>query len=187
MCRMAKSADLDPVKIELMHGPLSCKQKYADFFNCDIEFNAAESRLFFNLEDTKAILPASNSDLTKINERALIDTIDKLHENDLSGKVAKVVSEHLTSGGLNDKKVAESLFMSSRTLNRKLASEGVTYKQILENVRQSLAREYISNDNISLIEISYLLGFSDQSAFTRAYKRWTGVAPGKARKNRLEP
>jgi AraC-like DNA-binding protein len=73
--------------------------------------------------------------------------------------------------------------MSSRTLQRKLSTEGKTFKQILKSVRKKLAMEYLKDERLSFSEISYLLGFSEQSSFTRAFKNWTGVSPTQARQS----
>jgi len=72
--------------------------------------------------------------------------------------------------------------MSTRTLQRRLSEEGFTYKQLLESVRHTLAEQYIRDERLSLNEISYLLGFSEQSSFSRAFKRWTGKSPSQTRK-----
>ena len=87
----------------------------------------------------------------------------------------------LVDGDISDGKVDDSLFISTRTLQRRLSEEGHTYKQHLENVRRTLAEEYIRDERLSLNEISYLLGFSEQSSFSRAFKRWTGTTPSQAR------
>ena len=67
--------------------------------------------------------------------------------------------------------------MSSRNLQRKLAVEGVTFRELVQTVRQELAEAYLVRGSFTLGEITYLLGFSDQSSFSRAFKRWTGSTP----------
>ena len=70
--------------------------------------------------------------------------------------------------------------MSERTLRRKLVDEGLAFRELLDRVRQDLCILYVMEDKRSLSEIALLLGYSDLSAFTRAYKRWYDVAPSKA-------
>ena len=105
-----------------------------------------------------------------------------MHEDDFSRKVERAIAELLPSGDISDDKVADALFMSTRTLQRRLSEEGLTYKQLLESVRHTLAGQYIRDEKLSLNEISYLLGFSEQSSFSRAFKRWTGTSPSEARR-----
>jgi AraC-like DNA-binding protein len=68
--------------------------------------------------------------------------------------------------------------MSDRTLQRRLEDLGISYSDILGEVRHELSREYLREPDVSIAEVAWLLGFSDQSAFGRAFKRWTGQSPG---------
>jgi AraC-like DNA-binding protein len=85
------------------------------------------------------------------------------------------------SGGVVDEKVAETLHMSERRLQRRLNEVGTTFRTLLEGVLKDLASTYVSDPDIELVEDALLLGFSDQSAFSRAFKRWTGFSPSKVR------
>ena len=71
--------------------------------------------------------------------------------------------------------------MSNRTLQRKLKEEGVSFSHILQESRIQLAKSYLRQPNRSVIEVCYLLGFSEPSAFSRAFKRWTGDSPASYR------
>ncbi|MEJ2309275.1 MAG: AraC family transcriptional regulator [Gammaproteobacteria bacterium] len=181
MCRAAKAGAVYPAMVQLMHGELPCLQAYRHYFGCEPEFDQPRSALWFELEKVNEPLPAVNKELAKINEHALLDYLDQLHKEDLTRKVERAIAELLVDGEISDGKVAESLFISTRTLQRRLAEDGLTYKQLLENVRRTLAEEYIRDERLSLNEISYLLGFSEQSSFSRAFKRWTGTSPSEAR------
>jgi len=90
----------------------------------------------------------------------------------------------LPQGNANATHVAQQLHMSQRTLERKLASEGTTFKQLLDEMRRRLALEYVSTRNFGLSEIAFLLGFSQQAAFHRAFKRWTSQTPLEYRRAR---
>jgi AraC-like DNA-binding protein len=78
--------------------------------------------------------------------------------------------------------VAKRLAMSERTLQRRLAEAGTSYVDLLSEVRSDLAKDYLKSSRTSLTEIAWLLGFSEQSAFSRAFKRWTGSSPAQYRK-----
>ena len=80
-------------------------------------------------------------------------------------------------------RLAESLGLSTRTLQRKLAALGLSYRGLLEKTRYELALRYLDDPRKSVTEITFLLGFSEQSAFTRAFKRWNGKAPSDYRQS----
>lgn len=73
--------------------------------------------------------------------------------------------------------LAANFNTSARSLQRKLQEEGVTYQQIVDTIRKSLALHYLQSGNYPLKEISYILGYNEISAFNRAFKRWTGTTP----------
>ena len=83
----------------------------------------------------------------------------------------------ISSGGITEKQIAECLNLSLRSLQRKLEDKGYNYKNLLEETRRELAEQYIRNSNLSISEITYMLGFSEPSNFSRAFKRWTGKSP----------
>jgi AraC-like DNA-binding protein len=72
--------------------------------------------------------------------------------------------------------------MSTRTLQRRLRQQGIVYARLLEEVRRHLSSKYLADGNLSLGEIAYLLGYSESSAFNRAYRRWTGRTPSADRR-----
>jgi len=91
------------------------------------------------------------------------------------------VIEQFPSGGISEDTAAIALNVSTRTLQRRLREAGQSFGQLTEAVRQELALNYILDPSISLGEISYLLGFSEPSSFSRAFRRWTGKTPRQMR------
>lgn len=87
----------------------------------------------------------------------------------------------LASGELNIDRVARELAMSRQTLYRRLKAEGVTFEEIVDAKRRSLAIRFLGIHRISVKAAAYKLGFSDPAAFSRAFKRWTGVSPSRYR------
>jgi AraC-like DNA-binding protein len=74
--------------------------------------------------------------------------------------------------------------VSVRTLQRKLVATGTTFREVSETVRGRLAEGYLTDPGVSIAEVAFLLGFSDQSSFNRAFRRWTGESPGRWRRGR---
>ena len=181
MCRAVYGEDLDPVEVRFQHSAPSCKGDYYGFFRCPVRFASDASAILFSRADVDRPLPAANRELAQANDRILTDFLSKLRKDDLITRVKTAIAEDLPSGSPSDKVIAKSVFMSPRTLNRKLTSQGTNYSQLLEAVRHELAEQYVADPSLSLSEISFLLGFSELSAFSRAFKRWTGDAPSAAR------
>jgi AraC-like DNA-binding protein len=94
--------------------------------------------------------------------------------------VSRIV-EHLPDGPPNQKQIAATMNVSNRTLQRKLRDEGTSFIDLLQDARLNLAKKYLSQPQRSIVEIAYLLGFSEPSTFSRAFKRWTGSAPAEFR------
>jgi AraC-like DNA-binding protein len=111
----------------------------------------------------------------------MIEYLGKLDKDNIIDRVAAVMIDMLPSGGIIDEKVAEQLNMSGRSLQRRLKEAGTTFRTLLEGVRKDLASTYVRDPDVELVEIAFLLGFSDQSAFSRAFKRWTGITPSEFR------
>jgi len=91
----------------------------------------------------------------------------------------------LPHGTVRASEIATRLGLSRRTSARRLAFEGVTFSEVLESLRGDLARQYLSDPDLSISRIAWLLGYQEVSAFTHAFKRWTGKTPREARGSRL--
>ena len=107
-----------------------------------------------------------------------------LDRNDIIARVQSAVLEQLPHGNISDDSLAEALHMSARTMHRKLTDEGQNFRNLLVEVRRNLAELYIMDNSLTLTEISMLLGFSEPSSFSRAFKSWTGSAPSEIRQLR---
>lgn len=143
--------------------------------------------LSFGCEDSGFALPKTALDLDlKSADLRLLPTADELAEaalralprpSELSRTVASQV-EPLLPGGAAIGAVARAMHMSDRTLQRRLDSEGASFSEIVDQVRERLARQWLRDERRTLSEITYALGFSDLATFSRAFKRWTGKPPG---------
>jgi len=80
--------------------------------------------------------------------------------------------------------IARSLGVSQRSLARRLATEGATFSDVLEGLRSDLARQYLADEGLTVSQVAWLLGYQEISAFTHAFKRWTGMTPREARASR---
>lgn len=178
MCRRVYGADLDPVEVTFLHpDPGAEMGKFYGFFRCAMRFGASVSSMTFSAEALDKPLPASNRELALAQDRVLREFVAKLRRDDIVSRTKSTISDYLPSENFTSEVVAKALHMSPRSLQRKLAAENTTFRKLVEAVRRELAESYLADGSFNLPEISYLLGFSSQSAFCRAFKRWTGLTP----------
>ena len=132
---------------------------------------------FSRLDATRPFLSA-NAGMWDFFEPELRRRLDDLGgEAALASKVRATLVELLPAGAGTTQGVARHLGISTRTLQRRLGDEGVTFQQVLADVREGLARHYLTQSSLSLTEIAFLLGYDDPNSFHRAFNRWTGHTP----------
>lgn len=136
-------------------------------------------------DESELSLPTVTSD--PVLFKVLCELLDRLHSElerpkDLRSQVEAVVVRTLQDGEPTVEAVAQTLRLSSRTLQRRLEEESVSVRGIVDEVRQQKAASLLENETISLDEVAWRLGFSQFSAFARAFKRWHGRSPGTVRK-----
>ena len=107
--------------------------------------------------------------------------------NTFCAAVVKEVEKLLPHGKAQKKTVARALGMSTRTFSRRLAAEETTYEEVVDQLRRSLALQYLKDPGMSLSQISWLLGYECSSSFSHAFRRWTGSSPSLARKGKPLP
>jgi AraC-like DNA-binding protein len=103
-------------------------------------------------------------------------------ESELVGRLNAAIGAELTGGNPRLESVARRLAMSPRTLQRRLADEGVQFNDVLDRMRLQAAKTYLSKRDVAGAEVAYLLGFAEQSSFNHAFKRWTGQTPTEYRR-----
>ncbi len=101
--------------------------------------------------------------------------------NDFLDVLSERIVDQLSSGRATIKKIAADLGTSERTLNRRLAEQGISFEQLVDDIRKDLAMSYLNEGNVQLQELAFLLGFSTHASFTSAFKRWTGKTPSETR------
>jgi AraC-like DNA-binding protein len=177
LCRMSYGDRLNPVEVSFRHAEPVETGAHFGFFRCPVRFGAARSAIVFARTDLERPLSSANRELARANDRILAELLVRLRDDRLVSRVKEAIIEELPSGSPSDEVIARAVHLSPRTLQRRLAAEGTSYSQILDAVRRELAEGYVADPARTLGEISYLLGFSEPSAFSRAFKRWTGAPP----------
>jgi len=159
----------------------------SSFFGGDVEFgadidDATFSRSILEIAVASAD-PYLNSLLIKQYEDVLVHR--KLNRNPFALTVENAIVPLLPHGKANAKDVARKVGMTPRTLARHLASEGLTFVKVLQELRLALAKRDLADRDLSITQIAWLLGYRDVSVFSNAFKRWTGMTPRAARQAML--
>jgi AraC-like DNA-binding protein len=135
------------------------------------------------LQDVDKRLTGSNDQLARLNEHIVVKYLAHSAKQDVVNRAKAAIIDGLSNGAVSETSIAEALHMTPRNLHRKLHKENTSFKLLLTEIRKELAQQYIQDRSKTLTEISYLLGFSEASSFSRAYKGWTGQAPSEARQS----
>ena len=181
LCRFNYGAHFKPVRIHLQRTQPSRPAPYEAFFNCALHFGSDETMLVLDKAIADSPLASFDASLSNLLDQQIADYLARIDKQDILSQVKSVIFQQLPSGDVLVEDVAVKLHLSVRTLKRKLQMENTSFKSLLAETRRELGERYIRDNNLSLTEISYLLGFSESSSFTRAFKNWTGVSPLKHR------
>jgi AraC-like DNA-binding protein len=181
LCRLNAGGDFTPLQVAFVHGAPDDPTPYEALFGCPVIFGADANEFSITLMDADRVLPSSNEVLAQMNERIVIQRLAQLDRDNVSGRVRAAIMELLPSGEVSDEAVADALHMTARTMHRRLKEDGESFRTLLTAVRRDLAEQYLADTSLTLTEITFLLGFSEMSSFSRAYKHWTGQPPSAAR------
>lgn len=177
-CReLHRDAGLNPLALSLERAEPVPSAAFAKVFRCPVAFRQAHNALDFARADIERPLPTANAESARSSDEVVLRYLDQLAACALSDQVRAVLVNALPSGELSQRDAARRVGMSPRNLQRRLIAEGTSYKQLIDETRLLLARGYVEEGRRSFQEIAYLLGFSEPSAFSRAFKRWTGSSP----------
>jgi|tagenome__1003787_1003787.scaffolds.fasta_scaffold20713700_1 AraC-like DNA-binding protein len=165
--------------VHMTHPAPQYVQEYERIFRMRVHFNSRWNALQLKDDSWATIQPRLPSrymsELLRGRADALLKTLDQA--GTIRAVVEKALLGTLATGQIEMDRIASRLGVSRPTLFRRLRDEGVTYRQIVSEVRCRIAADYLRKDGHSICETSRLLGFSDQASFSRAFKRWTGKSP----------
>lgn len=168
--------DIAPVVVEYNFPEPANAQVYEDTFGCPVHFDMPHNVMEFSDTDLVSALPANPPLVNGGGERVLA-TLAAAQPPTFSAKVQSLLASLLPKGPPHRDDVAARMMMSERTLQRRLAEEGTSFTNLVDDTRRELARQSLSAGELSLKMLSFQLGFSEPSAFYRACKRWFGMAP----------
>jgi AraC-like DNA-binding protein len=181
MCRTNFGRALKPRHVGFRHAAPADARPYETLFGCPITFGGDANRIVISRKQADFLLPTGNRQLAAVHDRMLAEELARLDRKDIMGRVRASLLARMTSGELSEEELASDLHMSRRSLQRRLAEADATYQSLVDDTRRDMALRYIQDPAKSATEITFLLGYSQQSAFTRAFRRWTGKSPSEYR------
>ena len=185
MCRSNFGHAFSPRRVEFRHVAPADASPYEALFTCPVSFGADSNRLLIAAAEADLPLPTGNRDLAAAHDRILVEQLARLDKNDVIARLRASLLERMTSGEFSEEDIARDLHMSRRSLQRRLAEADASYQSLVDQTRRDMALRYIEDPAKSATDITFLLGYSQQSVFTRAFRRWTGMSPSEYRSSKL--
>ena len=170
--------DCKPLYVQFRHErPAAGGGPYEQHFGCPVDFGYADATLVFARADMEAPLPGACPEIAQANDQLAASYLAKIERSDVVAMVRSAIVGLLSTGDCTRMRVASTLHLSEATLQQRLAQRNTSFQALLDDTRRELACNYIQQAAMSVTEITFLLGFTDVSNFTRAFKRWTGKSP----------
>lgn len=175
-----------PCRVDFVGEPLDLIDTYDEMLGCEVRFRQAIVRICYPLELLQQGIPRADPVLLELlieQAEAKLQAVDP-HEGDLR-KQRQMLLGLIPTGRVRIEDLAEQNGMSTRSLQRRLAASGSSFQALLDGTRQHLAKQYLGKAGLSIQEVAALLGYQEQSSFTRAFQQWTGETPGHFRRKLL--
>lgn len=180
--RRIAGPDAHPLRVDFSTPEPTDPTLFEDHFRCELRFGRPQELLVLPRAVMDRPTPRGHPELEQATEEMVVRYLALREKADILSQVRAALFECLPEGDVSAERIAGQLHMSTRTLRRRLDEEGMSFRSLLTDVRRALALRYIRDESLSLTEISYLLGFSEPSSFTRAFRGWTGSSPSEARR-----
>lgn len=171
-----------PTEVQFMHAQPENIAPYRQFFNAPLRFNAENNAVVFSKHWLYSMLFDNDPELNKLLQKH-IDSLELIYADDLAGKISSVLRSTLLSDQSDAEHIASIFSMHSRTMNRKLNKLGTNFQTLVDSGRFEIARQMLENSSKTISQIAEVLRYTDASAFTRAFRRWSGVSPKKWRES----
>ncbi len=182
VARRGSRRHIVPRRVELKRDA-PCDRQHEMYFGCRVQFNAPRNVLVLNRDDLDSDFPDYNADLIRIILPSLDNAVrDQCARQSLREEVKRVLKRTFACGRPAIRTVARELCIGERTLQRRITEEGTSFRTLLLEARQELARDLLSDQNTTVEEAAYLLGFCDAKSFYRAFRDQEGMTPSQWRR-----
>jgi len=158
------------------------RDMYEAHFHCSVKFKATQNVLIFSKSDIELPFVTYNADLlATVAPQLEAELTEQLAEKTLTEQAKGILKQVLAGQRPGIQDLARELHLSTRTLQRRLTEQGITFQRLLDEARHELARHYLLHSSRELNETAYLLGYEDANSFFRAFHHWEGISPGQWR------
>lgn len=176
LMRWIAQGELKIAKVCFSHAAVDARDEFSRFFGCSISYDAPRTRLTFEKADLLRPIMSSDEELASMLESAAQRFLEQRMAGRFAIRVRDLMIAQLPDEVPTKARTAKLLGMTERTLLRRLKDEGTTFAEVLKQLREEMAFRYLRR-GLCLSEVAYLLGFSDNGTFSRAFKDWTGRRP----------
>ncbi len=181
VARRGLGQDVKPRRVEFRR-PVALRETYESHFQCPVKFNAGQNALVFDKAAIDQPFITHNADLlAAVAPQLEAELTQRLSQSTIAEQVKTALKRLIAGQRPGITAVARDLRMSTRTLQRRLTEEGVTFQQLMQEARRDLAHHYLLHSSLELNETAYLLGYEDANSFFRAFQSWEGTSPGQWR------
>ena len=169
---------IHPLAVYFKHAAPRSITDHETYFGCPVHFDSDRDALLFSNESLQTPNKLGDASISKFFQSHLETELSKLEdETDLDQQIRQHVTQSLSEGIPILSDVAHHFGMSGRTLQRRLSALGYSYQTLVDESRRQLAERLLRETDFAPVEIAFMTGFSEQSAFARAFKRWAGQTP----------
>ena len=172
--------DWRPIEVRFAHREPAQLQPFRMCFRTTLKFDAEDYSMRFAASWLQRPVAQADPALRRVLQKE-IDAIEARHVDDFPEQVRSVLRTALLTGHSRSDQLAALFSMHSSTLARRLKPYGVGFRELVDECRYEVAREMLANSGLDMAQIAAMLDYADASAFTRAFKRWSGVAPARWR------
>jgi AraC-like DNA-binding protein len=178
LSREVGQQDFAPLAIHISHASPHEVSAFEAHFRCPVHFGAQRDALEVSHDQLRRPNRLGDTSISRFFDTHLAGALEDLPEDsDLGRRVRAEIAQALSEGVPTLPRMATQLGMSGRTLQRRLGEAGLSYRALVDETRKELADRLLRKTDYDLVEVAFLTGFSEQSAFNRAFKRWTGQTP----------
>jgi AraC-like DNA-binding protein len=181
--RVLTGTELIPLEVCFRHPAPAYSAEHDRLFKTKVRFRSDRDAIVLDAAALELPLTHADPHLCSILDRHAHKLLQELPRvAQLSARVRELVAAELKNGSFTAEQIAQQLHVSGRTLHRRLKEENAIYYELVDDVRRGLTERYLNDPDMSLEQIALLVGYSEASAFRRAFRRWHGVSPARYRK-----
>jgi AraC-like DNA-binding protein len=186
LARLATGVDWTPREVSFEHPRPADTSEHHRIFRSPVHFSAPVNEVVFDRALMNLPMKEADPALCAVLDRHASELLTKFpRRGGFVDEVRALLLDAMQGGDASLETISQQLGTSPRTLQRKLREEGASHQDLLDEIRRDLSQRYLREPQMAICEVAYLLGFSEPSAFHRAFRRWTGITPKEYRRAQI--